>query len=177
MPTITERCGKINFKEKQGLECVALRVDKTLHAIRQKYAHYGIERPAYAYVKADSGTYGMGIMTVQSGEEIYDINKKNRNKMNVIKEGVSNTEVIIQEGIPTFDAIDGDAAEPVIYLVGAQVVGKVWRINEGRGVEASLNAGGMRFAPFDEAAFASESGVGLIAQLATLAAAYERYDH
>lgn len=176
LSTVTERCGKINFKEKQGLECVALRVDKTLHAIRQKYAQYGIEHPAYVYVKADSGTYGMGIMTVHSGEEIYDINKKNRNKMNVIKEGVFNTEVIIQEGIPTADTVEGDASEPVVYLVGGQVVGKVWRVNQGRGAEASLNAGGMRFEPFDEAAFLSESGIALIAKLATLAAAYERYD-
>ncbi len=174
--TVTERCGKINFKEKQGLECVALRVDKTLHSIRHKYALYGIDRTPYVYVKADSGTYGMGIMTVRSGEEVYDINKKIRNKMNVIKEGVSNTEVIIQEGIPTMDAVDGDAAEPVVYLVGGEPVGKVWRINEGRGEEASLNAGGMRFLPFDEAAFAAESGLGLIARLATLASAYERYD-
>ena len=174
--TVTERCGKINFKERQGLECVALRVDKALHAIRQKYAAYEIDRTPYVYVKADSGTYGMGIMTAHSGEEIYDINKKIRNKMNVIKEGVSNTEVIIQEGIPTVDSIEGDAAEPVVYLVGGEAVGKVWRINEGRGEEASLNAGGMRFAPFDEASFAAESGLGLIARLATLAAAQERYD-
>jgi glutamate--cysteine ligase len=174
--TITQRCGKINFKERKGLECVALAVDKALHIIRQKYATYGIDRTPYVYVKADSGTYGMGIMTARSGEEIYDINKKARNKMNVIKEGVSNTEVIIQEGIPTVDAMDGDAAEPVVYLIGGQAVGKVWRINEGRGDEASLNAGGMRFAPFDEATFATEGGIGLIACLATLAAAYENYD-
>jgi glutamate--cysteine ligase len=174
--TVTQRCGKINFKEKQGLECVALGVDKALHAIRQKYAEYGITRTPYVYVKADSGTYGMGVMTAHSGDEIYDINKKTRNKMNVIKEGVSNTEVIIQEGIPTVDMQGEDAAEPVVYLVGGMPVGKVWRINAGRGEEASLNASGMRFAPFDEEEFAQEGGVGLIARLATLAAAEERYD-
>jgi glutamate--cysteine ligase len=174
--TVTRRCGKINFKEKQGLECVALGVDKALHAIRQKYAEYGITRTPYVYVKADSGTYGMGVMTAHSGDEIYDINKKTRNKMNVIKEGVSNTEVIIQEGIPTVDMQGEDAAEPVVYLVGGKPVGKVWRINAGRGEEASLNASGMRFEPYDEAAFARETGVGLIARLATLAAAEERYD-
>jgi glutamate--cysteine ligase len=174
--TVTQRCGKINFKEKQGLECVAIGVDKALHTIRQKYAEHGITRTPYVYVKADSGTYGMGVMTAHSGEEIYDINKKTRNKMNVIKEGVSNTEVIIQEGIPTVDMQGEDAAEPVVYLVGGVPVGKVWRINAGRGEEASLNASGMHFAPFDEAASARESGIGLIARLATLAAAEERYD-
>jgi glutamate--cysteine ligase len=174
--TVIHHCGKINFKEKQGLECVALGVDKVLHAIRQKYALYGIDRTPYVYVKADSGTYGMGIMTVHSGEEIYDINKKARNKMNVIKEGVTNTEVIIQEGVPTMDIQGSDASEPVVYLMGGEVVGKVWRINEGRGEEESLNAMGMRFTAFDEASFSAESGIGLIAKLATLASVYEHYD-
>ncbi len=175
--TTIHHCGKINFKERKGLECVAIGVDKTIHAIRKKYEEYGIARDPYVYVKADSGTYGMGIMTVKSGEEVFEMNKKTRNKMNVIKEGVHNTDVIIQEGVPTTDMVDGQIAEPVVYLVGGEPVGKVWRINEGRDEETNLNASGMRFDPFSEEAFTQQAGLGLIGRLATVAAAYEHYEH
>ncbi len=174
--TVIHRCGKINFKERKGMECVAIGVDKAIHAIGKKYAEYGIKRAPYVYIKADSGTYGMGIMTAHSGDEVYELNKKTRNKMNVIKEGVENTEVIIQEGVPTMDAVDGAVAEPMLYLVGAEVVGKIWRVNEGRDQENSLNASGMHFAPFSEAEFHAQSGLDVIARLATLASAYEHYD-
>ena len=71
-------------------------IRETLHKIRKKYDEYGIEQEPYVFVKADSGTFGMGIMTVKSGEEIYEINKKTRNKMTSMKEGVENTHLIIQ---------------------------------------------------------------------------------
>jgi len=49
-------------------------------------------------VKADAGTYGMGIMTVKSPDEVRDLNRKTRNKMAVVKDGLQVSEVIIQEG-------------------------------------------------------------------------------
>lgn len=174
--TVIHRCGKINFKERKGMECVAIGVDKAIHAIGKKYAEYGIKRAPYVYVKADSGTYGMGIMTAYSGDEVFELNKKTRSKMNVIKEGVENTEVIIQEGVPTSDMIEGAVAEPMLYLVGSEPVGKIWRVNEGRSEENSLNASGMRFQPFDEAEFARHAGLDIVGRLATLASAYEHYD-
>lgn len=174
--TVIHHCGKINFKERKGMECVAIGVDKAIHAIGKKYAEYGIKRAPYVYIKADSGTYGMGIMTAHSGDEVYELNKKTRNKMNVIKEGVENTEVIIQEGVPTADLIDGAVAEPMLYLMGSEPVGKIWRINESRDAETSLNANGMRFQSFDDEAYAANQGLEIIARLATLASVYEHYD-
>jgi hypothetical protein len=38
-------------------------------------------------VKADAGTYGMGIMTVKDASEVMQLNRKQRNKMAVVKEG------------------------------------------------------------------------------------------
>ncbi len=174
--TTIHHCGKINFKERKGLECVAIGVDKTIHAIRQKYAEYGIDREPYVFIKADSGTYGMGIMTAHSSDDVMDVNKKTRNKMNVIKEGIANSEVIIQEGVPTIDTVEHHAAEPVVYMMGGDVISTFWRINEGRGDEASLNASGMKFESFNEEAFSHATGIGLIGRLATLAAAYEHYE-
>jgi glutamate--cysteine ligase len=182
------RCGVVNFGERTGIECVALGVEKVLHAVRRKYAEYGIKEEPYVYVKADSGTYGMGVMTVKSGEEITEINKKTRNKMGVIKEGTPNTEVIIQEGIPTIDVAQGAIAEPMIYLIDGVPVGGAYRVNDERDALSNLNASGMRFVGMcDEGECGEEVkdrvettecnfGVfGLVAALAALAAGREVY--
>ena len=180
-----QKCGHVNFGEKQGLDCVALNVEKTLFKIRQHYARYGITDEPYVYVKSDSGTYGMGIMTVRSGDEVIEINKKNRNKMNVIKEGVQSTEVIIQEGVPTIDRVDGAPAEPMVYAVDGFAVGGAYRVNDQRDALNNLNATGMRFVGMCDAAEdgtaqvsmpdCSFGALGLIASLASLAARGEEY--
>ncbi len=180
------QCGRIDFHERKGIECVALGVEKILNKVRGKYAEYGIDDEPYVYIKADSGTYGMGIMTVRSGEELYEMNKKIRNKMNVIKEGVQSTEVIIQEGVPTVDRVDGAIAEPMIYLVNGHAVGGAFRVNEERDPYGNLNAKGMHFAGMCDEAEAKDSSFhavkncdfsvyGLVSRLATLAASREEY--
>jgi glutamate--cysteine ligase len=177
------KCGRIDFGEKQGLDCVALGVEKVLHKIRAHYARYGISQEPYVYVKSDSGTYGMGIMTVRSGDEVVEINKKIRNKMNVIKEGVQSTEVIIQEGVPTADLIDNAPAEPMVYAVDGFAVGGAYRVNSERDALGNLNAAGMRFVGMCDQ---KESGgvimedcnfgaLGLVAALASLGARREEY--
>lgn len=173
--TYIHNCGKIDFKERKGMECVALGVDKIIHLLKAKHQQYDILREPYVYVKADSGTYGMGIMTVRSGDELLELNKKERNKMNVIKEGVKNEEVIIQEGVPTINMLNGGAAEPLIYLVGGQVVDIFWRSNPSRDDEISLNASGMQFDGFSSQDFTDATNIHLIARLASLAAACEDY--
>ncbi len=136
---------ELNFKEKSGLERLAASVDKLISEIGKKYSEHNINEQPYVFIKADSGTYGMGIMTVRSGDEILAMNKDARKKMNVIKEGVVNTSVIIQEGVATIDKIDGKVAEPVIYLVGGKSAGGAYRVNDERDEYGNLNSSGMTF--------------------------------
>lgn len=176
--TVFHQCSAINFKSRSGLECVALGVDQVLHVLREKYREHNITDTPYVFIKADMGTYGMGIMTASSGEELFAMNKDIRKKMDVVKGGVSNTEVIIQEGIPTIDTVQGKAAEPFLYLVGNNPVGCIYRVNEERGAYGNLNAPGMTFEQADCAADSSPnpcrlSPHGLIARLASLAATKE----
>jgi glutamate--cysteine ligase len=181
--TEQHKCGRVNFGERQGLECVAMGVEKVLHKIRAHYARYGITDEPYVYVKSDSGTYGMGIMTVKSGDEILEINKKVRNKMNVIKEGVHSTEVIIQEGVPTIDTVENAPAEPMLYLVDGHAVGGAYRVNDARDAQNNLNATGMRFVGMCDEGEAGNvampectfGALGLIGALASLAAQREEY--
>jgi glutamate--cysteine ligase len=135
----------VNFKEQKGLENLAKYVDDLIENLRQKYQEYGISDEPYCYVKADSGTYGIAVWPVFSGKEILEINKKERNKMNMLKGSVVNTQVMVQEGIKTVDRIDDKVAEPMIYLINGQVVGNLFRVNETRDEKISLNSAGASF--------------------------------
>jgi glutamate--cysteine ligase len=140
-------CGEVDFHARTGEECLALQVDTVLQQIRTKYAEYGVKEDPFVIVKADAGTYGMGIMTVKDASEVRDLNRKQRNKMAVVKEGLSVSDVLVQEGVYTFETINDAVAEPVIYMVDHFVVGGFYRVHTERGVDENLNAPGMSFVP------------------------------
>jgi glutamate--cysteine ligase len=140
-------CNKVNFMQREGEECLASEVDRVLKKIQLKYDEYGVKEKPFVIVKADAGTYGMGIMTVKDASEIRDLNRKQRNKMSVIKEGASVSDALIQEGVYTFESINDAVAEPVVYMVDHFVVGGFYRVHTGRGVDENLNAPGMHFVP------------------------------
>jgi len=181
------RCGKIDFNARQGEECLAAKVSDLIEDIGDKYRQYGIGQEPFVIVKADAGTYGMGIMTVKSPDDVKDLNRKTRNKMSTIKEGAPVTEVLIQEGVYTFESINGAVAEPVVYMVDHFVVGGFYRVHTGRGPDENLNSPGMHFVPlaFDSACQLPDRRLnpdaspnrfyayGVIARLAMLAASVE----
>jgi glutamate--cysteine ligase len=180
-------CGQVDFVARTGEECLALQVDTVLQKIRLKYAEYGVKEDPFVIVKADAGTYGMGIMTVKDASEVRDLNRKQRNKMAVVKEGLSVSDVLVQEGVYTFETINEAVAEPVIYMVDHFVVGGFYRVHTGRGVDENLNAPGMSFVPlafencctFPDLDCAPEDSpnrfyaYGVVGRLAMLAAALE----
>ena len=140
-------CNSVNFHERQGEECLAANVDAVLGMIREKYKEYGIEETPFVIVKADAGTYGMGVMTVKDASEVIGLNRKQRNKMSVIKEGMNVSQVIIQEGVHTHERVNDGVAEPVVYMIDRFVVGGFYRVNAARGIDENLNAPGMHFEP------------------------------
>jgi glutamate--cysteine ligase len=182
------QCGKVNFAESDGLECVKGNVETLLSKIRRKYKEYGINEKPFVIVKADAGTYGMGIMTVRDPKELEELNRRTRNKMSVIKDGQEVTEVIIQEGVPTYERVNDAVAEPVVYMIDRYVVGGFYRVHAERGIDENLNAPGSSFVPlaFAESNLLPKAGskpgasapnrfymYGVIARLAMLAASYE----
>ena len=140
-------CRSINFHERQGEECLAANVAAVLDIVREKYKEYEIDETPYVVVKADAGTYGMGVMTVRNVDEVIALNRKQRNKMSVGKEGLEVSEVLIQEGVHTFEKVQDAVAEPVIYMIDRYVVGGFYRVHTGRGKDEHLNAPGMHFEP------------------------------
>ena len=53
-------------------------VEALLAKIRRKYKEYGINEKPFVVVKADDGTYGMGIMTVRDAKELDDLEPRAR---------------------------------------------------------------------------------------------------
>jgi glutamate--cysteine ligase len=180
-------CGEIDFQERTGEDCLAGWVDVILEKVRAKYKEYGIDREPFAIVKADAGTYGMGIMTVKDPADVRDLNRKQRTKMAVVKEGLSVTDVLVQEGVYTFETVKDAVAEPVIYMVDQFVVGGFYRVHTGRGPDENLNAPGMHFEPmpFDTSCLLPDPDAnpdcavnrmyayGVVARLALVAASLE----
>lgn len=183
-------CGQVDFADSQGLDCLSSQVESLLAKIRKKYLEFGINDDPFLIIKADAGTYGMGIMTVKSPDDLKSLNRKQRNKMAIIKEGQAVREVLIQEGVYTYESVEGAVAEPVIYMIDHFVVGGFYRVHTDRGVNENLNAPGARFVPlaFETNAIAPEQAqapdavpnrfytYGVVARLAMLAAALELED-
>jgi glutamate--cysteine ligase len=180
-----ERCGDVNFADGTGMDCLRTHTESLLNRIKRKYKDYGINEKPFVVVKADNGTYGMGIMTVRDVADLDALNRKARNKMNVIKDGQTVNDVIIQEGVLTHEHINATVAEPVVYMLDRYVVGGFYRVHADRGVDENLNAPGASFVPlaFEQGAQLPQPGAkpgasppnrfymyGVIARLAMLAA-------
>ncbi len=186
---IFRRCGQIDFQKHEGEDCLARNVEEVLRLVGEKYREYGISQEPFVIVKADTGTYGMGIMTVRHADEVRQLNRRQRNKMAVIKEGQTVQKVMVQEGVYTFETLGPElaVAEPVVYMIDHFVVGGFYRLHETRGTDENLNAPGMQFGSLafaeccanPDGALSPDAGpnrfyaYGVIARLALLAAARE----
>jgi len=182
------RCGEVNMAEGAGMDCLTSNVDALLTKIKRKYKEYGINEKPFVIVKADNGTYGMGIMTVRDVKDLDELNRKTKNKMSTTKDGQALSEVIIQEGVQTHERINDAVAEPVVYMMDRYVVGGFYRVHADRGIDENLNAPGASFVPlaFADSGRLPQPGVppgasgpnrfymyGVIGRLAMLAASYE----
>ncbi|HSI56059.1 MAG TPA: glutamate--cysteine ligase [Ideonella sp.] len=182
------RCGQVDWDEGAGLDCVQTNVDAVLTKIRRKHKEYGINEKPFVVVKADNGTDGMGIMTVRDAKELEAISSRARSRMAEAKNGGSVAEVIIQEGVPTYERVNDAVAEPVVYMIDRYVVGGFYRVHAGRGIDENLNAPGSSYVPlaFSASHHLPKPGerpgasapnrfymYGVIGRLAMLAASYE----
>ena len=153
-----EQISGLNFQEREGEDALADAVDRMLAKIQAKYDEKGITDQPFVIVKADAGTYGMGVMSVKSADEVRGLNRKNRNKMAKVKEGLEVSEVIVQEGIYTYETVNGSVSEPVVYMIDRFVVGGFFRVHEGRAADENLNATGMSFVQLNHIIPVAEDG-------------------
>lgn len=165
----------VDFENKEGLEKLGAAVDEVIHQL---------PAGAKVFVKASKGTYGMGISVVSSGQEIINMNRKTRNKMDIGKNSIKFTSLLVQEGVETNLKYDDMPAEITVYLINGQSIGGFMRVNGERDSLGNLNSRGMVFRKLcmcdvsneaEEAADhkTKEAMYSLIARLATIAASYE----
>ena len=94
--------------------------------------------------------------------------------------------ILLQEGVPTFERINGAVAEPVVYLIDRYVVGGLLPRHAERGADENLNSPGRAScrwpSPKPPAPPGRQAGrqraeplymYGVIARLAMVAASYE----
>jgi len=118
---------------------LAAQVDSFLQFLKTKYDDYGIEGDPVLFVKNDSGTYGLGILEIRSGEQLLNLSNRKVNKLTYGKGGSEAIDFLIQEGVPTDLRIDGYVIEPCIYGAGGHSCSTFYRANPKKGVMANLN--------------------------------------
>ena len=182
-------CGKVDFMKREGVDCLSSNVKSLLEAINTRYNEHDVDYAPFVMVKADAGTYGMGVMSIRSQDEISELNRKERTRMATTKEGQKVSQVIIQEGVYTHETWGDEetVAEPVVYMMERQVVGGFYRVHGKRTTSQNLNTPGMRFEPlaFLDCCSTPEPNLeadchqnrfytyGVIGRLALLAASHE----
>ena len=176
-------CGEVDMRDGASLDGLRSQVDALLGKVKRKYKEYGIAEKPFVVVKADDGSSGMGIMTVREARELDELSRR------ALESGYAGpAQLIVQEGVPTYERMNDAVAEPVVYMIDRYVVGGFYRVHAERGVDENLNAPGSAFVPL---AFAQSNQLprpgekpgasapnrfymyGVIGRLAMLAAAYE----
>lgn len=173
----------VDFDSREDREKVAQVVDSMISKLKTEYEARGIKEDPYLFIKSNSGTYGMAVVNVSSGNDVIGFNSEKRKRMRVSKGGNPVRDVVIQEGVPTSLKFGLDiTAEPVFYLVDTKVAGGFLRLNKSKNEFENLNTRGMEFAhidPCDETARSKDveilcsPALELISRIATIAAGYE----
>ncbi len=153
---------------------LAAEVDDFIAKIKAKYSSIGINREPVVFIKNDSGTYGLGILSVSSGDELLSLSNRKMKKLMYSKGGVDVENFLIQEGIPTrLQTDEGGPVEPVVYLVDGQAASWFYRINEKKNDIENLNSPSALFKSYtDVGHLYGENAHGwhaLVAELSMLA--------
>ena len=114
--------------------------------IQTKYTQHGIEEKPFIFIKADSGTYGLGVVPVEDPRQILDFNRRKRNDLSRGKNAQETTRFLLQEGVATIHRIEEKTSEVCIYQIDNNLVGGFYRFHTTKSSRENLNSpGGMEF--------------------------------
>ena len=121
-------------------------INEFLSSIQEKYDRLGIKRKPMAIIKNDSGTYGLGLLVLESGDQILHLSNRKLNKLRYAKGGSTVENFLIQEGIPTILRLDENTpVEPVGYLVDGDAASWFYRANSKKNEIDNLNSPSAQF--------------------------------
>lgn len=138
----TEEFTEFDINSDVSRDHLASQVDAFLTNLKNKYREENISQEPFCFVKNNAGTYGLGVIKVNSATEVKEWTYNARKKMKAAKGGKSIETVIIQEGIPSVVTADNASAEPVIYMVGCDLAGGFLRTHAEKSSTESLNSPG-----------------------------------
>jgi len=115
--------------------------------IKEARKKENISSPPFLVIKDESGTFGIGLVTVENPDLLKDLPRWIREKLRRGKGGKPITHLLIQEGIQTELKWDSYPAEVVGMGVGMKAVGGFIRLHRKRSERESLNVPGMEFYP------------------------------
>ena len=118
---------------------------KLFKEVAAKYKEHNIEEKPYIMLKADSGTYGMGVLPIEDPSDIINLNRKDRNKLYKGKSAQVISRYLLQEGVPTMYHIAHEVCEVCIYQIENNLIGGFYRTHASKGQRDNLNAQGVVF--------------------------------
>ena len=136
----------INVNQAQNREQLADAAADLFRRIQLKYDEHGITEKPFVFLKADSGTYGMGVMAIEDPAQIVRLSSRQRSKLYKGKGGQVISRYLLQEGVPSVHKVCGQVGEVCVYQIANQFVGGFYRVHGERSARESLNARGMEFA-------------------------------
>jgi glutamate--cysteine ligase len=118
---------------------LAAEVDHCLEIIADKYRQYGIDASPSMFIKNDSGTYGLGILRIESGEDLLALSNRKMNRLTYGKGGSDVEDFLLQESVPTALRNGNQVLEPCGYAASGETVAWFLRANSKKGVVDNLN--------------------------------------
>ena len=77
----------------------------------------------------------MGVISIDSPDDILNLNRKNRNKLHKGKSSMPIQNLIIQEGIPSANIIDNQTSEEVLYHLNGNTIGGFYRLHQKKSIK------------------------------------------
>ena len=174
------KCAGVTAGEASTEASLMAAVDSVLAKIRKKYKEYGIKDKPFAVIKADADNVGVDLMMVKHSSELPALMRQQTE--------IKQIDLIVQEGIYSFEQINQSLAEPVVYMIDRYVIGGYYRVHEQQAAVANGAEPHTHIVPL---AFAQQHAVpdmrakpgaaapnrfylyGVVARLALLAASLE----
>jgi glutamate--cysteine ligase len=141
---------EVDFESEIGLKTLVQATESIFELLKQDYLDRKIPESPRVFLKNDSGTYGLGVISLKSPGQILENIKDLRKKMRSGKGSVAVSQVILQEAIPTALRVNDTSGEPVLYMVDGRPIGGFCRVHEKLGADSrwlNLNQPGSLLEP------------------------------
>ena len=136
-----------NFSDEKELQKLADSTSDLIKKIKIKYKEYKITSSPAVFLKAESGTYGLGVEKINDAKDILHPNRTFRKNIVYSKSKISNTQFLLQEAVPTCILTQGATSERTIYTSFGEIIGGFYRRHKNKTSMENLNSKGAEFLP------------------------------